>query len=552
MKRNMTGYLIGMVALCVTCVHANKPNIVYLMADDLGWVDIAAGSASMGHGSRYHETPNIDRFAREGMCFTHAYVQQNCQPTRTALLSGQYAVRPLNNTYNVTSLDRYDKRSKDWPLLSIQPYKQQQGGIDPASTSIFEMLHAAGYHTAWFGKNHGCGPDEDLPQNHGIDCNFGSSKKVQGTVKGKTQDSNYLALKDDSRGWILDAAMAKYAAPYTKQYVKKNLLPVANGNDPMTVVGKPKHYTDAIGDAVTAYIAERAKTGTPFIAYVPFHAIHSGIVARPDLKAKYEAKPSSDERHVNVKYAAFVEQLDQTVGRILLALEENGLSKNTVVVFTSDNGGVLGATSNAPLRSAKGTYYEGGLRVPFIVRWPDVVPPGSISGQPIHCIDVYPTLAELAGGTLPNPGFQPLDGVSFASILRGGQDVLQRECLFWHFPGYMDERNHPRSLVQKRIGDEVYKLFFNYTDGSYELYNISKDISEANNLLAVPGERAMTIAKEMNRDLRKWLLASEAPTGTWRVDGGAVSYPPDDMVSYSIPDQTGLKPLKKNKKKSKH
>ncbi|MDF7824791.1 sulfatase [Pontiellaceae bacterium B12227] len=544
----LTAYLMGMTALCVMCSHADQPNIVYLMADDLGWVDIAFSAANMGHGSQYHETPNIDRLAGEGLCFTQAYVQQNCQPTRAALLTGQYAVRPLNNTYNVQSLARYDKRSKGWPKIPIQPYAQQQGGIDPSSTSIFEMLQAAGYHTAWFGKNHGCGADDDLPKNHGIDYNFGSNKKAVGKVNGKKTTSNYLALKDDSKGWIFDGPMAKYAAPYTAEYAMKNLFPFANGNDPMRAVGTPKHYTDALGDAVAEYLADRAKDKTPFIAYVPFHAIHSGIVARPDLFEKYQAKPSSDERHTNAKYAAFVEQLDQTVGRILLALEQNGLAANTLVVFTSDNGGVKGATSNAPLRSAKGTYYEGGLRVPFIARWPGKVTPGTVSAQPIHCIDIYPTFAELTGGSQPDPDFQPLDGVSFRSILLGDADALERESLFWHFPGYMDERNHPRSLVQTRIGNEIYKLFFNYTDGSYELYNISKDLSEANNLLAVPGERSMIIAKEMNRDLRNWLLDNQAPNGSWRINGNDVSYPSVDMLSYEIPDQAGLKPIKKKPK----
>jgi arylsulfatase A-like enzyme len=548
MNKKRTGSIIGTAVLCITCAYANKPNIVYLMADDLGWVDIAASAANMGHGSRYHETPNIDRLVRDGMCFTHAYVQQNCQPTRAALLTGQYAVRPLNNTYNVTSLKRYDKKSPGWPKIAIQPYDQQKGGIDPASTSVFEMLQAAGYHTAWFGKNHGCGEDQDLPQNHGVDTNFGTNKKVSGTAKGKPTASNYLALKDDSKGWIFDGPMTKYAEPYTKEYVKKNLLPFATGNNPMSLVGNPKHYTDAIGDAVTDYLNERATAGTPFVAYVPFHAIHSGIVARPDLLAKYKAKPSLDERHANAKYAAFVEQLDQTVGRILQALEKNGLAKSTVVVFTSDNGGVKGATSNAPLRSAKGTYYEGGLRVPFIVRWPGVVKVGTVSAQPTHCIDVYPTLAELAGGSLPDPTFQPLDGVSIAPILLGKQDALNRDALFWHFPGYMDDRNHPRSLIQQRFGKEVYKLFFNYTDGSYELYNISKDISEANNLLALPSEHAMSIAKQMNRDLRNWLKDTQAPNGSWRADGAAVSYPPADMLSFVIPDDSGLKPINKNQK----
>ncbi|MEN8846682.1 MAG: sulfatase [Akkermansiaceae bacterium] len=527
-----------------SALAVEKPNILFIMADDLGWVDIAASAANMGNGSRYHETPSIDQLAREGISFTHAYVQQNCQPTRAAILSGQYAVQAMNSTYNVGSLNRYDQRSKDWPKIPIKPYSQQKDGIDPSSTSLFEMLQAVNYHTAWFGKNHGCGPNQDLPKNHGIDHNFATRKKVRGTVKGKKESSNYLALQDDAKGWLFDGPMAKYAQPYTTKYLKKHLLPLANENDPISLLGTPKHYTDAIGDAVIDYLRERAAAPSPFIAYVPLHAVHSGIVARPDLLAKYQAKPSTDQRHPNAKYAAFVEHLDQTVGRILRALEEEGLTQNTLVIFTSDNGGVKGITSNQPLRSDKGSFYEGGLRVPFIVRWPGAVTPNTTSSQPIHCIDLYPTLAKIAGGTLPNPKTQPLDGISFEPILRGKQKSLARESLFWHFPGYMDERNHPRSLIQKRIGEDLYKLFFNYSDGSYELYNITQDLSESQNLLEAANDKINRIAQEMNSDLLNWLTKTKAPTGTWRINGTPVPYPSADRKSYHIPDQSGLKRIK--------
>ena len=524
---------------------AEKPNILFIMADDLGWTDLAPSNANMSHGSNYHETPNLDQFTRESISFTHAYAQQNCQPSRTALFSGQYALSSMNNTYNVTSLKRYDKRSKNWPKIRITPYSQQKGGIDTSSTSLFDMLKAANYHTSIFGKNHGCGANEDLPQNHGIDHNFATKKKVQGQVKGKNKKSNYLALQDDSKGWIFDGPMAKYAQPYTENYIKNHLLPIANGNDPMSLIGKPKHYTDAISDAVTNYLAERAEAKSPFIAYVPLHAVHSSIVARPDLLAKYKAKSSSDKRHHKADYAAFIEHMDQTVGRILRALKKNKLSENTLVIFTSDNGGLKGSTSNKPLRHFKGSFYEGGIRVPFITRWPNKVKPGSTSAQPIHLIDIYPTLAKIAGGTLPDPAIQPLDGASLTGILTGEKESLDRDSLFWHFPGYMDVRNHPRSLIQKRIGKDLYKLFFNYTDGSYELYHISQDISESNNLLPSTDEKINSIAQQMNSDLHLWLSNNKAPTGTWRINGTPVPYPPLDRKSYHIPDQGKLKPIKK-------
>ncbi|KGK00083.1 sulfatase [Thalassotalea sp. ND16A] len=520
---------------------ASEPNIIFLMADDLGWVDIHSPNATAGHGSNYHETPNIDKLAQQGMSFTHAYTQQNCQPTRTALISGQYAPGAYNNTYNVHSLDRADGKLPEDVLANITPYQQQEKGIDTSSTSIFEMLQNAGYHTAWFGKNHGTGSDSDVTSNHGIDYNYATKKKVKGKRNGKKRVSNYLALKDDKQGWILDGPMAKYAQPYTEDYIRKNLMPYANGNNPMEVVGKTKHYSDALADALIDYLIERkARPEQPFIAYVPFHAVHSGIVTRDDLHTKYKSKKSKDPRHKKAKYAGFVEQLDQTVGRILANVDSLGLAKNTLVIFTSDNGGVSKITSNKPLRNFKGTFYEGGLRVPFIARLPGVIAPNSVSAQPIHIIDTYPTLADAAGVDLDAAKIpQELDGASIFSVLNGKKNSLDRNALFWHFPGYMDSRNKPSSLIQKRIGlgknQATYKLFFDYTNGEYELYNITQDISEMNNLLAAPTTETKKIAASMNTELIQWLSNYKAPTGHWRVNGDVVTYPATDMKSFSIP-----------------
>lgn len=518
-----------------------KPNIIFLMADDLGWVDISSPLATAGQGSTFYETPNIDFLAEQGMSFNHAYSQQNCQPSRTALISGQYAPGKYNGTYNVHSLSRYDKRSAGWPNITIEPYEQVMKGIRSDSTSLFEMLKGEGYHTAWFGKNHGTGSDKDLPRHHGIDHNFAASKKVKGKINGKKTASNYWALKDNKKGWIFDGPLAAYAKPYDEQYIKENLLPYANGNDPMTLVGKKKHFSDGLTDAVVGYLRERSQSDKPFIAYVPFHAVHSAIVTRPDLHKKYKNKRSQDKRHKNVKYAGFVEHLDQIVGRIMAEVDQLGLAENTVILFTSDNGGVGRFTNNTPLRNAKGSFYEGGIRVPFIVRWPDVVKPASVSEQPIHFVDVYPTLMEVAGADSRHIT-QSLDGISVAPVLTGQKADLDRDSLYWHFPGYMDSRNSPRSLIQKRVDGDLYKLFFDYLTGEYQLYNISNDQGEKKNLLDSPNPRIRSIALNLNADLRTWLMARQAPTGTWRVNGGSVPYPPENMIGYAIPDQTTLKP----------
>ena len=468
-----------------SALAVEKPNILFIMADDLGWVDIAASAANMGNGSRYHETPSIDQIAREGISFTHAYVQQNCQPTRAAILSGQYAVQAMNSTYNVGSLNRYDQRSKDWPKIPIKPYSQQKDGIDPSSTSLFEMLQAVNYHTAWFGKNHGCGPNQDLPKNHGIDHNFATRKKVRGTVKGKKESSNYLALQDDVKGWLFDGPMAKYAQPYTTKYLKKHLLPLANENDPISLLGTPKHYTDAIGDAVIDYLRERAAAPSPFIAYVPLHAVHSGIVARPDLLAKYQAKPSTDQRHPNAKYAAFVEHLDQTVGRILRALEEEGLTQNTLVIFTSDNGAHREGghnpdfwNSSGGLRGMKRDMHEGGIRTPMLARWPSVIKEGGSTDHLSAFWDVLPTMCELISQPVPEKS----DGISFLPLLKGQHDQQKKhDYLYWEFC-----KNNDQKIFSQAVRQGKWKAYRQVHKKKgmlpLEIFNLETDPFEKNDL----------------------------------------------------------------------
>ena len=544
----ITYIFVALVSLAVQPVLAgekNQPNIIYLMADDLGWVDIHSPIATSGYGSKYYETPNIDRLAEEGLSFTYAYTQQNCQPTRTALLSGQYATGKYNDTYNVVSLNRYDKRSSEWPNIKIQPY-DQTGSVSADAMSLLEMAQSAGYTTAWFGKNHGTGKTANLPKDHGVDHNFATNKKVSGKVNGKKKKSNYLALKDDKKGWIFDGPIQAYAEPYTKPYIKENLLPYANGNDPLTLVGKTKHYSDALTDSVVDYLKAQAKKQKPFMAYVPFHAVHSAIVTRDDLLHKYNNKPSKDPRHTRADYAGFVEHLDQMVARILDNLNQLGLDKNTVVIFTSDNGGINKFSGNAPLRGDKGMFYEGGIRVPFIVKWPGVVKPATTNAQPTHCIDVYPTLADIIGADLSKVP-QKLDGESLLPILTGAKQKISRDNIYWHFPGYMDKRNFPRSVIQKRVENQLYKLFFNYGTGDYELYNISEDMGEAVNLMASATKENKRIAQLLNKDLVSWLTLNKAPTGKWRANNEAVSYPSISMSDYKVPSQEKLTPLSDKK-----
>jgi len=541
---NMMKYPLKYLVLLITVFNisfaiqadAKQPNIVLILADDLGWVDISSDLATDGHGSRYYQTPAIDQLASQGMSFTQAYALQNCAPTRSAILTGQYPLRHYNGVFNVGSLNRPDKRTKGYPDLPITPPVQNKH-INSDSTSLHETLQSGGYITSFFGKNHGGGEHRDLTKNHGVDYNFGTEEGpfINGTVDGKRVKSGFFAIKDDKIGWTFSIPVLKsYANPYDAAYVKKVLEPIANGNKPALAIGTPKHLTDALGDAAVDFIKERAEGEKPFFLYIPFHAVHFPIVARPDLIAKYEAINSRDERHGKPVYAAMIELLDQNIRKVLNALDDpNGdgsnsdsLSSDTLVLFTSDNGGFVGPTNNSPLRGKKGMFYEGGIRVPFICSWPGVITPGTVNREAVHCIDIYPTLADVGQAPIPNPSVQNLDGETLAPILKGKKKTLIRDSLYWHFPGYMDNRQRPNSVIQKTIQGNDYKLFYYYETGQYELYNLTEDISESRNLLdGNYPESTPKIAEELNMDLRRWLIDGNAPTGTWKKDNQRVDYP---------------------------
>lgn len=515
-----------------------KPNIIFIMADDLGWTDISSSNTSLGNGSKYYESPNIDKLAEQGMSFTYAYTQQNCQPTRAALLTGQYATGSQNGVYNVGSLNRASKGA----VTPIVPHTQNNY-LKEQCVSMFETLKTVGYHTAWFGKLHAIKKEKHAETYVGIDYNLALRKETKAVVNGVNVKNEFFAQNDDNKGWIFSHEELKpYAQPYNAAYIKNVLEPVKNGNDPWLLEGTPKHLTDALGDAVVDYIKDRSQKDAPFFAYIPFHAVHVSILPRVDLETKYKAIRSQDSRHTRADYAAFVELLDQTVGRILNALEDpngdgdttDGIAENTLVVFYSDNGGFMGPTDNTPLRLRKGTYYEGGVRVPLIFRYPGVVKPNTVnSTQEVHAIDFYPTLAEIAGAKLPDPKNHEIDGKSVAPVLKEETDALDsKNELYWHFPGYMDVRNMPQSVMHYRHSNKQhYKLFYRYEDDSYELYNLSNDIGETTNLLdGEPNKETIEVALLMNKKLRTWLVKRNAPTGTWAKNGEKVAYPKKNGV----------------------
>ncbi len=504
-----------------------RPNIVILTADDLGWNDISSALTTRANNSLCHQTPNIDRLISRGMAFTSAYTQQNSAPTRAALLTGQYAVH--NGVYNVTSLARYGNQKKGGVTKDqarIVP-PRQRSVIDPSSETFAEVLRDGGYRTYIFGKVHGWGGDLS---EHGFTDDFSCSKTVN---RNGEKLSNYLAWQDPQGAWVFDNSLYnRYAAPYTEAYIRRNLLPFANGNDPLSLVGKRKHFTDAIGDCVVEQLA-RVDRQQPFCMWVCFHAIHSAIVGREDLIAKYRRRTELDPRHADPEYAALTEQLDQTVGRILAALEDpdgdgdtsDSMTGNTIILFMSDNGGVGGPHSNAPLRGAKGMFYEGGVRVPMGVVYPGHVAPGTVTDEPVHVIDYYPTLLELADLSCPPESRHPLDGESFVRLLENPRARLTREALYWHFPGYLDYRQVPSSMINKRIGDKRYKLKYSYETETYELYCLTDDLAEQHDLLEASDPTAIDIARDLRADLCAWLEANRPLPMKYKATGQPVGLP---------------------------
>jgi arylsulfatase A-like enzyme len=437
---------------------ADKPNVVFIFADDLGWTDLGC------QGSKYYESPNIDRLAAEGLRFTSAYTcGPNCQPTRAALISGQYG--PRTGVYTVGGIDRFNWQSR--PLRPVDNVQQ----LPPSVTTFAQALKSAGYSTALFGKWH-----------------LGQQGQYHPSHRG------------------FDEAITSAGAHFDFQTQPKVEYP------------KDTYLADFLTDKATDFI-RRHKDG-PFLLCLHQFVVHSPHVAKPDLKKRFDGKPAAGGHH-NATYAGMIASLDHSVGRVLALLDELKLSENTLVIFTSDNGGVggyvregirqaNGITDNAPLRSGKGSLYEGGIRVPWIARWPGKITAGGTSSVPIISVDIYPTLLELAGAAAPKN--QPLDGVSLVSCLTsGGKTAPQREALYWHFPGYLGAgqnawRTTPAGAI--RAGDWKLQEFFE--DGRIELYNLKDDLSEKTNLAAKMPEKA----KELKEKLSAWRASVKAPMPT--------------------------------------
>lgn len=464
-------------------LSAAPPNFVVFVVDDLGWTDVGC------YGSSFYETPNIDRLASEGARFTDAYANcPVCSPSRASLMTGRWPSRTGVTDYiGAAQPDAWGRNTR----LRPAPYDER---LALEETTVAEVLKTAGYATFYAGKWH-LGPEGWWPENQGFDVNLGGCAQG-GPYGGK-----------------------KYFSPYA---------------NPRLPDGPPGEHLPARLARETAAFIETNR-GRPFLAWLSFYSVHTPLMAREDLEKKYAEKRrrlqletrwgQDGERPVRMVqdhavYAGMVEAVDLAVGEVLAAIERAGLREQTVVIFTSDNGGLSTSegwpTSNLPLRAGKGWVYEGGIRVPFLVRWPGVAQPGSVISTPVAGIDIFATVSAAAGATAP------VDGIDLRPILEG-RPAAPRD-LFWHYPHYGNQGGAPAGAIRR--GD--WKLIEWYEDGRVELFNLAHDIGETIDLAAAEPARA----GELRETLAEWRRAVGArmpsPNPAFNPDkpSGRASKPP--------------------------
>ena len=433
----------------------DHPNIVFFLADDLGWTGLKS------FGSDFYETPNLDRLATDSLKFTNAYAACTvCSPTRASVMTGMYPAR-LHCT------DFIAGQNRPFAKLRIPDWTKQ---LESRHVTIAEAVKKSGYRTAHIGKWHlnaktGAGKSQTDPKSQGFDL----------SVTRPSGSKGYF-LKDGTRS--------------------------SEGTN---------YLTDWLTDQACEFINDESQN-RPFFLYFAYNVPHTPIQGRDDLVDYFAGKVDEKAIHKNPTYAAMVKSMDESVGRVLAAIEQRGLTKETVIIFTSDNGGLTqrngkhdGFTENLPLRRGKGSAYEGGVRVPTIIRWPGVTKAGTVCDEPIMTIDYYPTLLEMLGINGDVKHNRSIDGRSLKPLLEDAHATIERD-LFWHYPHYHAGGDGPYGAV--RSGD--FRLIEFHEDMSVRLYDLSKDIGEQTDLSnAMPKK-----AENLRQRLHQWResVAAQMPT----------------------------------------
>jgi arylsulfatase A-like enzyme len=448
----------------------SRPNIVYILADDLGWCDLGAG------GSDFYESPNIDRIAAEGMKFSQAYATcQVCSPSRASIMTGKYPPRHgITDYIGAATGEAWRKNGRQSKMLPCE----NGTGLRADETIFPQVLKGAGYRTFFAGKWH-LGSEGSYPEDFGFDINKG--------------------------GWDVGGPVGGYFAPWKNPKLE-------SGPDGESL---PMRLGRETAEFITANRDE------PFLAYLSFYSVHGPIQTSKDRWEKFRkkavAKGLADKRFIFDRnlpvrqvqdcpiYAGMIEAMDDAVGLVLDALAENGLRENTIVCFTSDNGGVSAgdsfSSSMLPLRGGKGRQWEGGIREPLYIRYPNDIEAGSVCDVPVSGIDFYPTFLAYAG--LPVPETQHMDGISLVPALHGEEDAaLSERDLFWHYPHYGNQGGDPSSIIRRG----PWKLIHYHEDGHDELYNLELDEGEQNDVHNARPD----IATALRQRLNAWFLEVDA------------------------------------------
>lgn len=456
--RFLASLLFVLSCFSLSLSAAERPNIVFFFIDDLGWADVNYTYDFLNlKEKQLYETPAIDKLASESLIFTDAYANApNCAPSRACLMSGQYT--PRHGIFTVG-----DPKRGNHKFRKLDPIPNETVLADKFIT-IAEALQTNGYTSASMGKWH-LGAD---PTTQGFDVNVAGKEWGSPSGGGYHSPLRYPNLQIKEKGIYL---------------------------------------TDALTERAVEFI--ESNQDKPFFLYLTHYAVHTPIQAKDELTKHFKSKEKTKHQN-NAKYAAMLKSVDESVDSVLNTLNRLNLEENTIVVFFSDNGGHMGATSNYPLRGAKGMLYEGGIREPLLVKWPGVTQAGALCDEPVIGIDLYPTFLEVTG-TTPPAGYT-LDGVSLVSLLKNADASLDREAIFWHFPAYLQGRGDPHGGPFRttpagaiRMGD--WKLIEWFETGRLELYNLEDDLSETQNLVQSHPQDL----KRLHDAMKRWREEVNAP-----------------------------------------
>ncbi|MEM7368609.1 MAG: sulfatase [Bacteroidota bacterium] len=510
--------------------ESDKPNIVFFLVDDLGWADVGC------YGSSFYDTPNIDALAKDGVRFTNAYAACHvCSPTRASILTGKYPA-----TINLT----------DWlPGRGETPFQKLSNAkiyqhLPYSETTIAEVLKDVGYNTAIMGKWH-LGKDPSTPMAHGFDLHIPDWHTNPGRKRGFHNPHLFKGLEDSKEGDYLTDRMADKAVEYIEE----------NKDNPFFLYMAHFAVHDPIEgrkDLVEKYKKKLASQpeqegpdfileGNPDNPTNPSRAELDKLMELPEYANTYKSYPNDlvkvKQKQDNVEFAAMVEAVDQSLGRIVNKLNELGLDDNTIIVFFADNGGMSAAngtprrvlkeeqldeaysTSNLPLRGAKGWLYEGGIREPMIIKWPQKGKVGIECHEPVISVDFYPTLLEMIGES--DRVTQDKEGKSLVPLLKG--EEMERGPIYWHFPHYS---NHGMHCPGGGIRDGDYKLLDYFENGTIQLFNLKEDIGEQNDLSKIEVEKAQELKAKLDQ---------------WRIDVGAQMMKPNPNYDPSTDVWSGEK-----------